>query len=354
MISPWLFSTIASLHARSIMSVHAFAVALLLMAASPSQAETQPQTPPSSQIDDADASSAPAEPQSQTPPAHAEGVTDLGDVQVAGERLQEQVQSFIREATAPPRGRRLARWNRPICIGVSNMDARYAQFMIDRVTAVAQGVGIETEEPGCRPTIIVVAASDAPALAKALVDDDPLGFRPAVSATDLGKASLHQFQVTDAPVRWWHVSVPVMIDTGAIAVLLTGESQPAPLGGGPPPPLMVAVRDPTRIRANIREDLARVFIIIDVTKTGRIGFGALSDYVAMVALAQIRSDADTSQFDTVLNLFAEGADRTAGLTQWDKDYLASLYSSRVDRARSTQQRLDIVRGMTQARDPSID
>lgn len=293
-------------------------------------------------------------PQSQSPLSSTEGPANLGEVQVTGQRLREQVKSFIEEATAAPRGHGLARWNRPICLGVSNMDARYARFMIDRVTLIAHEVGLETEGPGCRPTIIVVAASDAEALAKALVDDDPTGFSPSVNATDLGNASLQRFQVTDAPVRWWHVSLPVTVDTGSIAVTLSGENQGPSIGSEGPPPLIVGVRDPSRLRSNTREDLARVFIIIDVTKTGRIGFGALSDYVAMVALAQIKPDANTSRFDSVLNLFSDQGDRTTGLTQWDRDYLASLYAARVDRARPTQQREDLLRGMIRARDPGSD
>lgn len=52
--------------------------------------------------------------------------------------------------------------------------------------------------------------------------------------------------------------------------------------------------------------------------------------------------ADTSGFDTVLNLFSEGADRSGGLTQWDLDYLSALYASRRDRARETQQSRELV------------
>jgi len=189
---------------------------------------------------------------------------------------------------------------------------------------------------------MVVAASDAPALARALVRDDPNGFRPARGSTDRGSAALDRFQSTDAPVRWWHVSLPVSVDTGDVAIHMDGEEAQT-----------IAVRDASRLRANIRDDLARVIVIVDVTKVGTIGFGALSDYVAMIALAQVEPDADTSGYDTVLNLFAAGSDRSTGLTQWDKDYLISLYSARRDRARATQQTEDILRGMTGERDTRI-
>ncbi|KAK0351414.1 hypothetical protein LTR94_025047 [Friedmanniomyces endolithicus] len=271
--------------------------------------------------------------------AGQEPVAEVGDVEVTARRLKEEVQSFISEVAAPPRGRNLARWDRSICVGVANLDPRYAQVMVDRIARNAVELGLDVEEPGCRPDIMIVAAADAEALAKALVKDDPNGFRPARNSTDRGSQALERFQASNAPVRWWHVSLPVSADTGELAMRLDGEEPPT-----------IAVRDASRLRANIRDDLARVIVIIDVSKIGRIGFGALSDYIAMVALAQVEPDADTSRYNTVLNLFAEGADRSAGLTQWDKDYLASLYSARRDRARATQQTQDILRGMTGERD----
>lgn len=279
-------------------------------------------------------------------PSSQEDVVDLGQIDVTSQRLQQQVQSFIREATAAPPGRVLARWDRSICVGVSNLDPRYARLMIDRITTVAAGLGIHGEEPGCKPSIIIVAASDADALAQALVADDPRSFRPARNATTLGEAALERFQSTEAPVRWWHVSLPVVVGTGELAVTLDGE---VIVGRSGPEPLQVAVRDASRLRANTRDDLARVIVVVDVNKVGRIGFRALSDYVAMVALAQIAPDADTTSYDTVLNLFSEGSDRSAGLSQWDIDYLTSLYSTRRDYAQPTQQARGITNSMAEQR-----
>ncbi|WP_395945415.1 hypothetical protein [Brevundimonas sp.] len=272
-----------------------------------------------------------------------QGPAELGDVTVTGRRLEPQVQSFIDDIAASPRGRGLARWDRTICVGVANMNSRYAQFMVDRVARAAVDVGLGVGEPGCRPDIMIVAAADARALATALVDDNPRGFRPARSNTDLGSSALRRFQTTDAPVRWWHVSLPVSVDTGEVAVRLDNEDPPT-----------IAVRDASRLRSNIRDDLARVIIIVDVSKIGMVGFGALSDYVAMIALAQVEPDADPSDYDSVLNLFSPQADKLAGLTQWDRDYLASLYHANRDRARSSQQARDIVRGMVGERDDRQD
>lgn len=288
------------------------------------------------------AGGAPQDAAAPAPASSQQEATNLAEIDVTGRRLKDEVQAFIGEVAAPPQGRQLARWDRSICVGVANLDPRYAQAMVDRIARTALDIGLDIDEPGCKPDIMVVAAADAGDLAKALVRDDPTGFRPARGSTDMGSAALERFQNTDAPVRWWHVSLPVSVDTGDLAIRLDGEEAPT-----------IAVRDASRLRSNIRDDLARVIVIVDVSKIGRIGFGALSDYVAMISLAQIDPEADTSRYDTVLNLFEDGADRSAGLTQWDKDYLKSLYSANRDRARATQQTQDILRGMTGERDTRV-
>lgn len=280
----------------------------------------------------------------QTPPAPerpeaANGQdADLGEVLVTGQRpIEDRAAAFVEEVAVAPPGRGLARWDRAICVGAANLSGPYAHYMIDRVSAVAADLGLEIGEPGCRPNIMIAGAADADELAAALVRDDPNGFRPAVNHTDLGRRALELFQTTDAPVRWWHVSLPVSVDTGDVAVRLNGEKDPP----------VVRVRDASRLRSNVRDDLARVVIILDTSRIGRISYAALSDYVALVALAQVDPTADSSAWPSVLNLFA-AAEPPAGLTDWDRDYLQALYGANRDRARSSQQAREIVRGMVDA------
>lgn len=272
----------------------------------------------------ADQEAAPQEP--QTP------ATSVEEVVVEGRRLEETVRAFVDEVAAPPPGRRLARWDREICVGAANLQPAYAQFMIDRIATAAVQVGLTSGEPGCRPDIMVIGSDDADALATRLVADNPQGFRPARSGTDMGEEALEAFVNSDAPVRWWHISLPVSVDTGDPAITLQGEDIAT-----------VTVRDASRLRSNVREDLARVVVILDVTRIGRVNFGALSDYVAMVALAQLDPQAETTGYDTVLNLFAQPT--LTGMTAWDRDYLTALYAAPRDRLRANQQIRDLIRGM---------
>ncbi len=265
-----------------------------------------------------------AAPTQEAPSAQTDA--ELGDIDVTGYRsVREQAEAFVEEVAEAPRGRGLARWDREVCVGAAYMSPRYAQFMIDRVAAHALELGLEVGGPDCRPNIMIVASADPDRLARELVEDDPYAYRPSMGPTDLGRRALSEFQTTDAPVRWWHVSLPVMKDSGEIAVRLRGEDA-----------RFVNVHDASRLRSNVREDLARVLIVIDANRIPEVQFGALSDYVAMVALAQIDPDVDPAGWDTVLNLFNPDKG-VEGLTDWDRDYLKALYEAPRDRAWSRAQ-----------------
>ena len=240
-------------------------------------------------------------------------VTDLGEIR-AEATLEQRARTFVQEAVAPPRGRRTARWDRDICIRVANMDPQYAQFMIDRISDMAAGLGLKPGEPGCRPNIIIASTNDGPLMAQTLVESMETDMRPVLGISDRGRAAFQAFQTSEAPVRWWHVSLPYDVDTGDLA-----------LG-------TMRVRQVSRLRSNTREDLARVMVILDVSRIGRVSFGALSDYVAMVVLTQADPEGETSGYDTILNLF-RSEDRSAVLTEWDRGFLTALYSASRDRPR---------------------
>ena len=191
---------------------------------------------------------------------------------------------------------------------------------------MALDVGLEVGEPGCGPTILIVATDNSAELANLLVEDYDRIMRPVRGISDRGRRGLAEFRETDAPVRWWHVSLPMDVDTGALA-----------LGS-------VRVRQVSRIRSNTREEMAFSLILLDVSRVGSVPFGPLSDYLGLVALSQVDPGVDYSGYDTILNLFgSEG--RSATLSAWDKDYLASLYYVPGDSARVNQETRQIAEEM---------
>jgi len=252
--------------------------------------------------------------------------TRVEDVIVEGRSIRQQAEAYVSELTAAPGRKPLARWQRQVCVGVAGLDATYAQYLVDRISAIAASVGVEPGDPGCRPEILIAFSREPDAIAKGWVAQDLDIFRPQrEGGTDLGAEALERFKSSDAPVRWWHVSRSVASDTG-FSVTRTNASPEIPYNFVPMT---------SRIHSPTRERLVRAFIVVDADQIGQTTFGSLSDYLALVALIQVDPKAETESFDTVLNLFV--GQGSARLSSWDADYLQSLYRARTNPIRASTQ-----------------
>lgn len=243
--------------------------------------------------------------------------TRVGDVVVEGRRNQDRAREFAQQVAAPALNRRMARWPDRICVSVANFRNDGAQYIVDRISEVAQDIGLQIGEPGCRANIAIVFTDQADALAETLAEENHRAFRPGVGGADRGGAALRRFVESDAPVRWWHVSLPVDSETGNAAVRMPGQD--------PDRPPVVSTFAASRLNSQIRDDLNKAIIIVDVQRAAGVDLAALADYLAFIALVQVDPDAETAGFDTVLNLF-DGSGLSAGMSDWDMDYLHAIYS----------------------------
>jgi hypothetical protein len=251
-------------------------------------------------------------------------VAELGDVVVEGRRLRSVVQSFVGEVTAPATSDRgPARWNGPVCIGVVNLRAEVAQYIVDRASDVARELGLEAGEPGCAANVLIIAAADGQAVADGIVEERRRAFVPGGSGMTRTLSALEDFRTSDAPVRWWHVSAPVDSESGELATRLPGRDAP-----------QIAVSRASRIRTDIRDDLFKAIIVVDISKLESLSLPQLADYCTLIALAQVDPKADVASFETILNVFIDPA--ITGLTSWDRDYLAALYGIEQNRLGSAR------------------
>lgn len=248
-------------------------------------------------------------------PACAQDVptTSLPDVVVSGRSLERTVEAFVDEVTSPPPGHGPARWAQRVCVGVVNLQPEAAQVVIDRVSEAATLINLDSMGAGCSPNILVMATDDADGLARALVRAHPHAFRPRYAGASQAASKLAAFSTTSNPIRWWHVSMPVVRGTDVPAVRMPGGRAPEIPGSG-------------LLTTEVVNRMRRSFVILDITKMEGATFQQIGDYVAMVAFAQIDPDAETSSFDTVLNLFS-GPQLAGQLTEWDRAYLRALYGA---------------------------
>jgi hypothetical protein len=268
--------------------------------------------------------------------AEAQPVTD--EVIVRGRRLEDiesdlriHIRDFIGQVVATPPGRGFARWHRRVCVGVHNLDSGPAQYIADRISKLALDVGLEPGEPGCRPDVNIVFATNARETAAAMVEQEPRVFmRVAGNAgMDLGRVALADFVESDRAVRWWHVSMPVDARTGNPAIELSKNCGEAHC----PPTIPVA--GPSRIHNGTRDDLMYVIVVVDATQLKGTTWQQLGDYLAVVSLAQIDPGSNPAAFDSILNLFTNPA-AYSGLTDWDRSYIRALYELDQERIASMQ------------------
>lgn len=282
------------------------------------------------------------DPAAQEAPLAPGVAVELEDVVVTGWPLDTMIRNFVTEVAEPNRRRGLARWDDAICVGVSNLQPDAAQYLADRISTVADDLGLRPGAPGCTPNIVVIVTDDAEALARTLVSDRRRAFRMGGAGMDRGGDALEDFVETDRPVRWWQVSMPVDSETGQRMVRLAGDCSGGDCAGGtlgfaPQYNLFAA----SRLTTQIVDDIFRAVVIVDVDQVRDVSILQLADYIAMVSLAQIDPDADTSGYASILNVF-DDPDGSTSLTNWDLAFLGGLYSAERNAAAQVARRGEIV------------
>lgn len=271
-----------------------------------------------------------------------EPATDLGEITVIGRPLERMIDDFVNQVAAPNRRRGLARWDSTVCVGVANLSREPAQYILDRVSTVASDIGLDTGSPGCTPNIIIVASDQPDELARTLVEERRRAFRMGGAGMDQGGDALADFVESDAPVRWWQQSMPVDSQTGQRAVRLAGDQRGD--GTGDMSAMQYApttyVFAASRVTTQIRDDLFRTIVILDIDKVSGLSAQQLADYLALVTLAQIDPKADTSGYASILNVF-DDPQSTTSLTDWDIAYLNGLYDAERTRANLRSGRAEV-------------
>jgi len=274
---------------------------------------------------------APADPQPITPtpapspdsgsakpePPADQSKTKLHTVTVEAQReravLEQRVKRFVSGVTKVPFQDSLARWGEqvPICFSIAGMTRDYGEFVLHRLSMIAEAAGAPLAPDNCKPNFYVVATTVPDELVAAWSKHVPEIFG------DASGKKIDEFATASTPIRvWYNVALynadgtPCSYDS----VLLT-FSDPVRICEGGGLILWGAVRD-----------LSSVIVLIDTRRTKGINFEQLAAYIAMVGLAEIRTDAKLGDAPTILRLFSDSAHAPAqGLTTWDAAYLKALY-----------------------------
>jgi len=214
-------------------------------------------------------------------------------------------------ATAPA-----PRWLRtPVCPLVSGLPRQEGDFILGRVSEIARDAGAPLAAENCTANLYILVSREP----KALLEGMQKRNRKYTFGPDASPSAVDDFIATARPVRVWY-------DTN----LETAYGLPP--GDGYPDSVVdfdvISKSDSSHILANVVYSFSRIFVVVDANRLQGVSRGQLADYVGVVGLLQLRHDARFIEEASILKLFDQDPHSApAGLTDWDRNALKSLYAT---------------------------
>jgi hypothetical protein len=248
-----------------------------------------------------------------TAPAHD---TKIDSTTVVAPRdraaVEREVRSFVNAIAVKPGDESLARWQSqiPLCPLVAGLPGNDGEFILSRVSKIAAAAGAPLAPEHCKGNFFVIVTSDPEGVIKAWSKRDVRMFG---DETDQGGTKIREFTAS-SPIRVWYNTEYYKLDGTPLGSTEGRTNQSARA---------------TRIEVNNYRALSSVMAIVDARRMKGVSFGQVAAYVAMIGLAQIRSEANVIEAPSILNLFAGPGKAPPGLTSWDESFLKAVYETRI-------------------------
>ena len=214
-------------------------------------------------------------------------------------------------ATAQSDEEPLARFEDPICPGIVGLKVEAAEMMVDRIRANARAFGRQLAEAGdCQPNLIVAFIDSGEAFIDRLRDREGWLF---AELNDADRESLLE-------------------ETGPARTLLrvrarTRDGMPIPRRENMTDlPQSQAWMAHSRIYTATRNDILSALVLVDRGAIRGMTLDQLADYASFRALTRTLPQTPDTRADSIVSLFDGASTRPAGLTEFDRAYLAQLYT----------------------------
>jgi len=222
----------------------------------------------------------------------------LGFTAITGQLATWSRTSLPSGSTTPDAQAADALAGQTICPLVLGLPVANADFIVARIRQVGTALGAPMSTKPCPAdanNVVIVFPDDAAAFIRDLADDKPqaFGFRYH------GELVRDQLRPV-GPIKAWYG-------------------------------VRTVVTEPrfSRLTLNHQSVIFQVLIVVDRDKTDAINMGQLSDYLAMLSLAEVKPDKVPRGAPSILNMFndiAAGRVPPEGMTRMDAAYLQALYA----------------------------
>jgi hypothetical protein len=185
-----------------------------------------------------------------------------------------------------------------ICPQIMGLPAAYADFIVARLRKVGTALGAPVSMKDCpslQNNLVIVFPADAPGFIRDLARDKPQAF-----GLPSHGALVQDLERPPEPIRAWYGVQTVVTESRASRLSLTHRSI-----------------------------IFQVLIVVDRDRTDDLNMGQMSDYLTLIALAQVRPDKIPPMAPSILNVFndiAAGRAPAQGMTRMDAAYLQALYA----------------------------
>jgi hypothetical protein len=263
-------------------------------------------------------------------------------VTASREKLVPRVSKFVNQIAVRHNEEGLPRWHDPVCPLITGLPRQEGEFTLGRISEIANAAKVPLAGEHCRPNLFIFVTTQPTQLLQAMD-------RKAHSVTFGGATPtvVDEFIATPLPVKVWY-NTDMRTPEGTPPN--TGLPNAAAVSGGSigAAPVYNDNDRTSHILLSKIWTFSDVFVVVDQARLQAVSRGQFADYVAMVALADIKPNAHLEDAQTILRLF-DGPPQAApaGLSDWDQSFLKSLYTTeQIAKTQRSQIANAIVRDVT--------
>ena len=254
---------------------------------------------------------------SQTTSLPAAPPPDLAEITVtaprpptASEVAGDNIKIFVNSHSEPKNSGTgtLSRWKEAVCMKTAGLPVAYADYVSARVEAIAAAVKTPQEKRNpCRPNVYVIFTNEPQTAIDMAVAQNPdlLGYHYS--------AQLKQIKAINHPIQAWHITC--IQASGASGVQIDSVWAP---------PLILTGATP--VFTDVHSFMLFTLVVVDGRKVLGYPLSAISDYIAMLTLSQVRLSDGCGELPSILDLMASACkhEKPQAITAADLAYLRAL------------------------------
>lgn len=204
----------------------------------------------------------------------------------------------------------LARFQDPICPGIVGLRTDAAEQMVGRIRETIHALGLRLADEGdCRANLLVAVLADGGAFI------DNLEREKSYLFAEMNREEAAALTNATGPVR---ALLRVRARTRDGMPIARRED----LTSLPETTMWMAH---SKVYTATRNDILSALVMFDRAAVSGLSVIQLADYATFRALAHTLPQNTAARPDSILALFEDGGERPAGLTEFDRTYLAALY-----------------------------